>query len=538
MRSAARMRAGKGQKMFEAIYIGSTSACFELNNSSPYYAPAPYTVLLDGAQVLEGQTNVFSLFDLRPDTAYEIQVQSQGGQQSIHFSTKQERCAVSVRAFGAVGDGKAEDTGAIQRAVQLLPEGGRLYFPAGVYRTGPILLKSHITLELARGAVLLGETAKEKYPVLPGLAEDINGGAALETGSFEGLNRAMYASLITAEYAEDITLVGPGLVDGNAQNSEWWQTFREDPVARPRLLFFNRCKNVKVHGIQAANSPSWQLHPYNCQNVAFYDVAVSAPKVSPNTDALDPESCDRVDVIGCRFSVGDDCIAIKSGKIDPVCPQKAAASRHIIRNCLMAFGHGAITLGSEISGGVQDLTVTQCLFRETDRGLRIKTRRGRGKGCDIDGIVFDNIRMEGVLTPIVINMWYNCVDPDGNSEYVQSREKLPVDDRTPHLGTFTFRNMECVDSEVAACYVDGLPEMPVDAVQLENIRVTYKPDARPGVPAMQKNPRKCRRLGLYFENVRQVSVRQVTLEGTEGEPLTAVNTGSVETEDFSGDQHV
>jgi polygalacturonase len=200
----------------------------------------------------------------------------------------------------------------------------------------------------------------------------------------------------------------------------------------------------------------------------------------------------------------------------------------------MEYGHGAVPLGSEISGGVRALTVRQCLFRQTDRGLRIKTRRGRGKGCDIDGVCFENIRMEGVMTPIVINMWYNCVDPDGNSDYVQSREALPVDDRTPHLGRFSFRGMECVDAEVAACYVDGLPEMPVEEVRLEDVRVTFRPDARSGKPAMQTYAVERRKLGLFFENVRRVVVDRVTLEGAEGEPLVARNVGDVAAAEFEG----
>jgi polygalacturonase len=186
----------------------------------------------------------------------------------------------------------------------------------------------------------------------------------------------------------------------------------------------------------------------------------------------------------------------------------------------MAFGHGAITLGSEISGGVKALTVSQCLFQKTDRGLRIKTRRGRGRECDIDNIAFDNIRMEGVLTPVVLNMWYNCVDPDGNSEYVQSREPLPVDERTPRLGKFTFTNMTCVDAEAAAAYCDGLPEQPIEAVTFENVHVRFAEDARPSPPAMFKNAEAHCRLGFYLNNVRRAVFRNVTLEGHVGEAVT------------------
>lgn len=517
--------------MFHVIYAGSCSACFELDNSAPFYAPEPYAVLLDGAPVMEGTENVFSLYDLEPDREYAVTLRTGEGEATQTLRTKAETCAVSVRDFGAKGDGIADDTAAIQRAILLLPEGGRLVVPEGTYLTGPLFLKSRMTLELKRGAVLMGLTDKAAYPVLPASVHDLDGGDEVRFGGFEGLARDMYASPITAQYARDIAIVGPGRVDGNAQNGEWWRTFREDPVARPRLLFFNRCENVTVHGIEAANAASWQLHPYYSRNMAFYDVSVSAPKDSPNTDALDPECCDGVDIVGCRFSVGDDCIAIKSAKLElhRRCP--APASRHTIRNCLMAYGHGAVTLGSELSGGVRALSVSQCLFKQTDRGLRIKTRRGRGRDCDIDGIAFDNIRMEGVLTPIVMNMWYRCVDPDGDSEYVQGRDPLPVDDRTPRLGSFRFSNVDCVGAEVAACYCDGLPEQPIESVTFENVRVAFAEDAKPGVPAMFTNaPEQCR-LGYYFNNVRRVRLVNTHIEGQAGEPVAAFGVGEIITED-------
>ncbi len=507
--------------MIKQVWIGASSACFELGNERPYLAPEEYTVLLDGEERLRGETNVFSLFGLTPDTAHTLTLRSASGEESLPFRTAAETCALDVRALGAAGDGETDDTAAIQRAVLLLPEGGRLVFPAGVYLTGPIFLKSHITLELTEGATLLGFAGKEHYPVLPGVLPDLDGGEPVHIGAFEGLARPVYASLLTGEYCEDVTLVGPGLVDGNAPAGTWWQTYREDPVARPRLLFLNRCQHVTVHGLRIANSPSWQLHPYYSDHLRFLGVSVTAPKISPNTDALDPESCDDVEIVGCRFSVGDDCIAIKSGKLELARTNYKPASRHTIRNCLMENGHGAVVLGSEISSGVEELSVSQCLFRQTDRGLRIKTRRGRGETCRIDGVSFENIRMEGVLTPIVINMYYRCVDPDGDSDYVQTREALPVDGRTPFLGRFAFRHMTCEDVEVAACYIDGLPERPVEEVVLEDIRFTYKPDAQPGVPAMFTNaPAHCK-TGLYCNNVRRVEVRDVTLEGAAGEELIA-----------------
>jgi polygalacturonase len=247
---------------------------------------------------------------------------------------------------------------------------------------------------------------------------------------------------------------------------------------------------------------------------------------------MDPESCDGVEIIGCRFQVGDDCIAIKSGKIELGRSLNRPAVRHTIRNCLMGSGHGAVTLGSEIGAGVRELTVERCLFRGTDRGLRIKTRRGRGENCRVDAVCFENIRMEGVLTPIAMNMWYNCCDPDRESEYVWSREKLPVDERTPYLGRFCFRGLRCTGAHAAACYADGLPEAPIAEIRLEDMEVSFAPDARSAVPVMKNFAEPCCRLGLYFDNVGRVVLKNVRLQGTEGEPLQAHHCGEMLQEGF------
>ncbi len=504
--------------MVNILFLSATSACFELINTAPYYAPEKYEVQLNGEPAGTFETNVFSLFSLQPDTAYEMTLRGETLHETLTFRTAAETCVIDVHTFGAVGDGCTDDTTAIQMAVSFLPEGGRLFFPAGTYLSKPLSLKSHITLEFAEGATLLGWTKREDYPIQPGVVTAMDG-QEIYFGGFEGEAREMYQSLITAQYAEDIQIIGRGCVDGNAQNTDFWTEFQNFPTARPRLLFFNRCRNIRVHGIHACNSPSWQLHPYYSSEIGFYDLLISAPKISPNTDAIDPESCDHVEIIGCRFSVGDDCIAIKSSRMTLGMKLNKPADYHTIRNCLMDFGHGAVTLGSEIGAGVQHLDVRQCWFRGTDRGLRIKSRRGRGKNCRIDGICFENIRMEGVLTPIAINLWYNCCDPDRESEYVWSREKLPVDDRTPFFGKFLFKDLVCTDAEVAACYIDGLPEAPIEEIVMENVEVSFSDDAKPGIPIMENFAKERCRLGLYLDNVRRIRLQNVSVENADGEKL-------------------
>ena len=131
-------------------------------------------------------------------------------------------------------------------------------------------------------------------------------------------------------------------------------------------------------GVTVKNSPSWTIHPYFCENMKFLALEILNPKDSHNTDGLDPESCCHVELAGIHFSVGDDCIAIKSGKIDMGKTYKTPCEDILIRQCSMNDGHGSVVLGSEIGAGVRHLTVKDCIFNGTDRGLRIKTRRGRG----------------------------------------------------------------------------------------------------------------------------------------------------------------
>lgn len=502
--------------MINILYVGSVSACFELENNFAYYNDTEYKVTLDGREMFSANTNVFSLFDLKPDREYILEVSGHG---IVKFTTAKETCAVNVKDFGAAGDGEHDDTVNIQTAINCLPRGGRLYFPEGRYSTAPLNLKSHMVIELSEGAVLLGSTDTARYPVIPGAVTDIESGELVQLGTWEGNSVPMHQALLFAEYAEDIRIVGKGTIDGNAQNSEWWINVKERETGRPRLLFTNRCKDITLHGVTVQNAASWQLHPYFSKELDFLDVSVNAPKDSPNTDALDPEACDNVNIIGCRFSVGDDCIAIKSGKIELGKKYKTPADHHTIRNCIMQFGHGAITLGSEMAGGVKNLTVNRCIFSHTDRGLRIKTRRGRGKDAVIDGVLFENIKMDGVMTPIVINMWYNCCDPDRYSEYNTTREKLPVDDRTPYLGKFAFKDMVCENCHVAACYCDGLPEQPIEEITVENIKFTYDENAKEGVPAMRNNAEKMCKAGLYFDNVKKLIVKNVDISGNDGANL-------------------
>ncbi len=511
---------------FHTLYVSSVSACFELENANPYYAESAYDVAVNGAPALAGvRTNVFSLFDLKPGTEYIVAV----GADTVSITTATETGCISARDFGAKGDGVTDDTDCLQAAIDCCPRGGRLTVPAGTYFTRPLVLKSDMTLELKEGAILLGDTVEEHYPLLPGSVMDVETGEELHFTSWEGDPFPGRQSFLSAHYAQNIQIVGQGVIDGNAVNGDWWVDVKKRKISRPKLVWLNKCENITFHGITGRNSACWNFHPFFSKNIFFYHTAVEAPKDSPNTDGTDPESCDNVQYIGMRFSVGDDAIAIKAGKVYMGMKYKTPATNHLVRNCLMEYAHGAMTLGSEMSGGVKDLKVSQCYFKHTDRGLRIKTRRGRGKYAVIDGVEFSNIYMENVMTPIVMNMYYFC-DPDGHEKIVWDKEPHPVDDGTPYLGNFTFRDMECQDCEWAAGWFYGLTEQPIGSVTIENVNFTVKEDASTGQPAMMDYVEPSSKRGLYFNSVRKVHLKNVTVTGQVGEAATYENVGEVTVE--------
>ncbi len=495
------------------LFLSCRSAVLRCFDGGLYHTQKSYRILLNGREYGETQKVITSLYGLWPDTDYTVQLMDGEAEAArLSLRTKAESCTLNVRRFGAVGDGVHDDTIAIQTAITCCTQQGRVLIPKGVYAVKPLFLKSHITIEWAEGAELKLCTDRWQFPILPGAVESTDETRDYHYGSWEGNPLDMFAAALTGVEVEDVALIGPGLIDGQAQLSDWWPTRRVKQGAwRPRLLYLCRCRDITVQGLRFCNSPAWNLHPFFSQNLAFLDLSVSAPADSPNTDGFDPESCTHVMVAGVHFSLGDDCIAIKSGKIYMGRKYKQPCEDISITHCLMENGHGGVTAGSEMAGGVKGVRVAHCLMRNTDRGLRVKTRRGRGKDGVIDDIVFDHVKMEHVGAPFVVNALYFC-DPDGHTPYVQSREKQPVDEGTPRIGSIVFRHVQAENCGACAGYFLGLPEMPIGSVTLEDAAFTFDPNAQPFVPAMADGVEPCVGRGLIAQNVQCIRLHNVTID--------------------------
>ena len=503
----------------KALCITSRSCSVLLDPDGLYEAREKHVLMLDGEEIGEEYRSVTSLFDLEPDTEYTLESRTDSGkQEQITFRTKPETCLLNVKDFGAKGDGETEDTAMIQAAILSCPEGGSVLIPPGDYITGPIFLKSHLTLIIQAGAALRLLTDRQRFPILPGETPANNEAGEVLLGMFEGCRTDGFASALTGIDLTDVAVIGEGEVDGRADQSDWWIRPKEQRIAcRGNLLYTQRCRKMLIQGITFRNSPSWNLHPAFSENLDFIDIQVRAPWDSPNTDGFDPESCRKVRLLGAEISVGDDCIAIKSGKIGLGQKYKTPCEDLEIGWCALLDGHGGVTVGSEMAGGVKKVRAHHCYLRGNDRALRVKTRRDRGRDGVIDDIRFSDMQMDGVKMPLVVNSFYFC-DADGKSDRVQSREKQPVDETTPEIGTVCFERVKAVGCKACVAYALGLPEKPMTELILEDCSFDFDPSAEPMIPAMALNVESCCRRGIIAKYLRKLTVKNVRMNGMEGDP--------------------
>lgn len=427
----------------------------------------------------------------------------------------------NILQFGAVADGTTLATTAFAAAFSACANagGGMVYVPAGTYLTGPIVLKSNTHLYLDSGAKILFSQNIADYPLV--------------NSRWEGVDRQVYSPQIFGEDAVNITVSGRGVIDG--QGEVWWKRFREKSLEypRPRLISFNRSQNIVLEGLTLINSPAWTINPIECQNLTVDKVTIKNPADSPNTDGINPESCQNVHIANCHIDVGDDCIAIKSGTEE--CSKRIACENITITNCTMVHGHGGVVIGSEMSGGVRNVVISNCVFEGTDRGIRFKSRRSRG-GL-IEDIRVSNVIMKRVIAPFVMNLYYFC-GPGGKEESVWDKNPRPVDERTPIFRRIHFSNMTAREVGSSAGFLYGLPEMPIEDVSFDHIAIHLAKGAEPAVPAMMSFLEPMKGQGFFCCNVRNITFNHVNISGNDGPGFAVENSDQVELSHCSMEQTV
>lgn len=422
----------------------------------------------------------------------------------------------NVLDYGAMPGGEASSTAGIQAAIDAaaLAGGGTVFVPAGRYRTGSIALRSRVELRLSPGAVLHFGADPAEYPIVD--------------SRWEGVRRRVHASCLYGADLEDVSVTGGGTLDGGG--APWWDRHRggpeQLPYPRPKLIGLDRCRRVTLRDLNLRNSPSWTVNPVLCTDVTIDNLSILNPADSPNTDGIDPESCSGVRISNCHIDVGDDCIAIKSGTEET--PEKVPCENITISNCTMLHGHGAVVLGSEMSGDIRNVVIQNCVFKQTDRGLRFKSRRGRGG--TVEDVRVSNIVMEDVICPFILNLYYFC-GPRGKDRYVWDKNPYPVTEKTPRFRRIHFAHITARRVHAAAGFLYGLAEMPVSEITFDDVDISMAEDAVAGLPAMMADLQPMRAQGFFLGNVQDVSFHRVRLTGHEGPAFRIENGEGVEIED-------
>jgi len=354
----------------------------------------------------------------------------------------------NLALYGAVGDGRTMNTAAIQKTVDAAAAagGGTVWVPAGKFLTGPFTLASRINLHLAPGATILISDDMANYPSANGRFQDG----------------------ISVSGANDVEISGAGTIDGQGQI--WWDTFQANPAMthRPYLIRLTDCTRVLVHDLHLRNSPMFHLVPQNCTDVTIQGITIESPADTPNTDGIDPSGWNFL-ITGCTIDGGDDNIAIKPA---PNSGRTPGDKNFTVKDCTFRHGHG-MSIGSGTAGGIEDLTVDNCTFNQTDYGIRIKTLRGNGgmlRNC-----TYENLTLTAIgKSPISLVDYYpeRTAPGDPSTEMAE-----PLTGRTPLNQDIVIRNVTATDCPNAGI-IRGLPEAPVANLTFSNVNLSAKTGMR------------------------------------------------------------
>ena len=454
----------------------------------------------------------------------------------VVIAPKFKKDTVSIVKHGAVPDGYTLNTKSINGAIDALNKkgGGVVLIPAGLWLTGPVVIKSNINLHLANGATLLFTDDKSQYPLVE--------------ANWEGLPQMRNQSPISATGAVNIGITGKGIIDGNG---DVWRAVKSDKLTasqwkkkvesggvlsddkktwypseaflkaskgpanpgqilpgrddayyagikdflRPNLLLLTSCKQILLEGVTFQNSPAWCLHPLMCENLTVRNVFVKNPWYAQNGDGIDVESCKNVLIENSVFDVGDDGLCMKSGRDAEGRKRAMPVENVIIRGCTVYSSHGGFVIGSEMSGGARNIYVSNCTFIGSDIGLRFKTTRGRGGF--VENIFIKDIYMKDIpAEAILFDMYYMAKDPVallGEKRELPKVEMKPVDETTPVFRNFHISNVYC-NGAAKGIFIRGLPEMHIKDVVLENMVL----QADKGIDVQEAT-------GITFKNIKVIS---------------------------------
>ncbi|XP_059440932.1 probable polygalacturonase [Corylus avellana] len=361
----------------------------------------------------------------------------------------------SLEDFGGVGDGITSNTKAFQAAIDNLTQyasdgGSQLFVPPGKWLTGSFNLTSHFTLYLHKDAVLLASQDENEWAVinpLPsyGRGRDAAGGR--------------FVSLIFGTNLTDVIITGDnGTIDG--QGALWWEKFHKGQLkyTRPYLIEIMYSENVQISNLTLLNSPSWNIHPVYSSNIIVQGITILAPVTSPNTDGINPDSCTNTRIEDCYIVSGDDCVAVKSGWDEYGIAYGMPTKQLVIRRltCISPFS-AVIALGSEMSGGIQDVRAEDIVAIDSESGVRIKTAVGRGgfvKDIYVRGMTMKTMKWAFWMTGNYGSHADNNYDPNA----------FPV------IQNINYHDMVAENVTMAA-RLEGIPGYPFTGICISNVTI-------------------------------------------------------------------
>jgi polygalacturonase len=406
----------------------------------------------------------------------------------------------SITTYGAIGDGETLNTKAIQQTINTCADngGGKVVIPAGLWLTAPIELKSNIELHLDEGAILLFTKDHTQFPII----------------TTPGGHKYFVMSPIYGYKLHDIAITGSGIINGSGDSwrplkkskatdaqwknlqksggvvssdgSMWWPSEEamngEDYLKklkkkdkevtaddylpardylRPYMVLLNGCKKILINGPTFMNSPKFGFVPQNCTNLVVRNLKINNEWYAQNGDGMDIINCKNVLIYKCTVNAGDDGICMKSSRSSSDTSGNASLQNIVIADCKVYHAHGGFVIGSNTDGGMENISVKNCSYINTDVGIRIKSDRTRGglvHHIFIDGIYMNNIQDNA----IVFDSYYEQKNPE--------RKQLPVTPTTPRFQDFYFNNIYCA-SAGKAISITGLPESPVDHIYFNNVNI-------------------------------------------------------------------
>ena len=345
------------------------------------------------------------------------------------------RADYNVRDYGAIGDGATMDTAALQKAIEACHAGGggTVWFPAGVYRSGGLILKDHVTLYLDNGAVLLGSDKLDDYP-------------KIRPDFRSYTDRYTHSALIYGEGLQHVAIHGQGTIDGQGG------AFSGDYLLRPFLIRFVGCTDVSLRDVTLTNPAMWTVHFLACDRVNVDGIVIRS-RCNKNNDGIDIDSCRGVRVANCDISSGDDAIVLKSTSYR-LCEDV------VITNCVLSTDCNAIKLGTESHGGFKRVSVSNCVIRDTHlAGVAIEMV----DGGVLDGVAVSNLAMENVSAPVFIRL--------GNrARTFEEGQPVPGVGR---LENVSISNITATGADRIGCSITGQKGYPVRNIAIDQVRIEF-----------------------------------------------------------------